>query len=50
MDILNISVTGYEVREKTVTKSGNSGHVIVPPSWVGKRVKVILLDPVQEKP
>jgi putative transposon-encoded protein len=48
MDKLDMSVTGYEVREKTVTKSGNSGHVIVPPSWIGKRVKIILLDPIQE--
>ena len=47
MDKLNISVTGYEAREKVVTKSGNSGHIIVPPTWVGKRVKIILLDPIE---
>jgi len=49
MDLIEVSIKGYEVREKTVTKTGNSGHVMVPPSWIGKRVKIILLDPVEEE-
>ncbi|EJG07948.1 putative cytoplasmic protein [Methanofollis liminatans DSM 4140] len=49
MDLIEVSIRGYEVREKTVTKTGNSGHVMVPPSWIGKRVKIILLDPVEEE-
>ena len=32
-----------EVREYTVKASGNSGRIYLPASWVGKRVKVILL-------
>jgi len=27
-----------------VTKSGNSGRVYVPIEWIGKRVKLILLE------
>lgn len=34
---------GYEMLEKEVNKSGNSGRVYVPIDWVGKRVKIILL-------
>jgi putative transposon-encoded protein len=30
--------------ESEVTKSGNSGHVIVPKDWIGKKVKVSLLE------
>jgi len=38
-----IQLTGYEMLEKTVKKSGNSGRVYVPIEWVDKRVKIILL-------
>jgi len=39
-----IQLTGYEMLEKQVNKSGNSGRVYVPIDWIGKRVKVILLE------
>lgn len=39
-----IQLTGYEMLEKEVNKSGNSGRVYVPIDWIGKRVKVILLE------
>jgi len=38
-------LTGYEILEKKVTKSGNSGRVYVPVEWIGKKVKIILLEP-----
>lgn len=41
----NIRLTGFEMLEKQVNKSGNSGRVYVPVEWVGKRVKVVLLEP-----
>jgi putative transposon-encoded protein len=40
----NIKLTGYEMLEKQVNKSGNSGRVYVPIDWVGKKVKIILLE------
>ena len=40
----NIQLTGYEMLEKEVNKSGNSGRVYVPVEWIGKRVKIILLE------
>ena len=41
----NIKLNGYEMLEKQVNKSGNSGRVYVPVEWIGKRVKVVLLEP-----
>ena len=40
----NITLIGYEMLEKDVTKSGNSGRIYVPVQWIGKKVKVILLE------
>ena len=39
-----IRLTGYEMLEKKVSKSGNSGRVYVPVEWIGKRVKIILVE------
>jgi|TARA_Y100000310_G_scaffold310834_1_gene356480 putative transposon-encoded protein len=38
-----IQLTGYEMLEKRVNKSGNSGRVYVPIEWIGKNVKIILI-------
>jgi putative transposon-encoded protein len=38
-------LTGYEMLEKEVTKSGNSGRVYVPIDWIDKKVKIILIEP-----
>jgi len=38
-----IQLTGYEMLEKQVKKSGNSGRVYVPIEWIGKKVKMILI-------
>ncbi len=39
-----IQLRGYEMLEKQVTKSGNSGRVYVPIEWGGKRAKIILVE------
>jgi putative transposon-encoded protein len=39
-----IELTGFEMFEKQVNKSGNSGRVYVPVEWIGKRVKIVLLE------
>ncbi len=38
-------ITGYEVIEKVAKASGTSARVWVPKTWVGKRVKIVRLDP-----
>jgi len=37
------------VENKRVSLSGNSGRAIVPRGWVGKRVTVILTEPLEEE-
>ncbi|MDI6738730.1 MAG: DUF2080 family transposase-associated protein [Nanoarchaeota archaeon] len=39
-----IQLTGFEMLEKQASKSGNSGRVYVPIEWVGKKVKIILIE------
>ena len=44
---INMDITikdAYQVVEKVVSKGGNSGRVYVPREWVGKRVKIVLID------
>lgn len=43
---MKIEVRAYQVVEKRVKSSGNSGRVYVPKEWIGKRVKVFLLEPI----
>lgn len=42
-------VYGEEMLEKKVKKSGNSGRVYLPPSWIGTRVKIIRMDKITPK-
>ncbi len=37
-------VIGNEMIEKEVKRSGNSGRVYLPLTWVGKHVKIIRVD------
>ena len=41
---MKIIVEGHEAVEKTAEKGGNSARVYVPKHWLGKKVKVILLE------
>ena len=39
-----IQLIGFEMLEKQVNKSGNSGRIYVPVEWIGKKVKIILVE------
>ncbi len=41
---VKLVLTGFEMLEKEVNKSGNSGRVYVPINWIGKKVKIILIE------
>jgi putative transposon-encoded protein len=41
---VEIKLSGYEMLEKAVHKSGNSGRVYLPIEWIGKKVKIILIE------
>lgn len=47
---MKVEVQAYQVIEKTVKPSGNSGRVYVPKEWVGKKVKIFLLEQVANSP
>lgn len=38
-------IRGYEVVEKVARATGTTAHVFVPVSWVGKRVKIVRIEP-----
>ncbi|MGD1004388.1 MAG: DUF2080 family transposase-associated protein [Methanoregulaceae archaeon] len=48
-DAMNIQTQAYEVIERIVKARGTSGGVYLPVSWTGKRVKILLLDPVENE-
>jgi len=37
-------ISGVEMIEKEVKRSGNTGRVYLPLEWVGKHVKVVRID------
>lgn len=45
---MDVTTKAFEVLEKRVKKSGTSGRVYVPRGWVGKKVKVLLLETLDE--
>lgn len=45
MEAMEIKSEGYSVIEKTAAKHGKGAHVYVPLEWLGRRVRVILLEP-----
>ena len=49
MQEMRIEIAGYEVLEKTATKTGCTAHVTVPIGWLGKKVKVVLLEPIGDE-
>lgn len=46
---MEVNTTAFQVLDKTVKSIGNSGGVLVPKKWVGKRVKILLLEEVAEE-
>jgi len=46
--LISVQLEGYEVMEKEVKQSGNSGRVYLPNDWVGCRVKIIRVTPLQD--
>jgi putative transposon-encoded protein len=46
---MEVNTSAFQVIDKTVRSIGNSGGVLVPKKWVGRRVKVLLLEEVDEE-
>lgn len=48
MKEMEITVSCYETIDKVVKVQGNSGALYVPKAWEGKKVRVLLLEPLTE--
>jgi len=46
---MEVHTSAFQVIDKTVKSIGNSGGVLVPKKWVGKKVKILLLEEVAEE-
>lgn len=46
LDPMEIKTLAYDTREKTVERQGNSGRVYLPRAWIGKKVRIFLVEPV----
>jgi hypothetical protein len=44
--LVSFQFEGFELLEKKVKQSGNSGRVYLPNSWIGAKVKIIRISPV----
>ena len=42
--VILMKFEGFEVLEKLVQSSGNSGRVYVPKKWIGKKVRVVRIE------
>ncbi|MDP2795975.1 MAG: DUF2080 family transposase-associated protein [Methanoregula sp.] len=47
-ELMEIKINAYQIIEKIVKPSGHSGRVYVPVDWVNKKVKIVLLDPLED--
>ncbi len=41
-------VVGFEMIDREVKQSGNTGRVYLPKSWIGKRVKIIRVSKLEK--
>jgi len=48
-DPMKVTLDAYQVIEKVVKSGGNSGRVYVPREWIGKKVKIVLVEPTDDK-
>ena len=42
---VSMQMEGYEIIEKTAMPSGTTARVLVPRNWIGKRVRIVRLEP-----
>jgi len=48
MKAMEIRTEGFATLDKDVKSGTSSGRIFVPKSWSGKKVRVILLEPLEE--
>jgi len=46
---IEVRAKAFEAIDRVVKPSGNSGRIYLPKNWVGKKVKVLLLEPINNE-
>ena len=46
---MKVETECYQMLDKEAKVQSNSGAVYVPKSWIGKKVRVLLLEPIQDE-
>lgn len=46
---MEIKVECYQVIDKEVKAQTNAGVIYAPKDWIGKKVRVLLLEPLEEE-
>ena len=44
---MEVTTKAFQVIERSVKAMGNSGGIYLPKEWIGKKVKVLLVDPLE---
>lgn len=44
---MRIEIEAFQAIDKDVKAFGNTSHVLLPKGWMGKKVKVLLLEPLK---
>ncbi|MHA2219628.1 MAG: DUF2080 family transposase-associated protein [Candidatus Hodarchaeales archaeon] len=44
---MKVEVEAYQVLDKLVKPFGNTSHVLLPKGWMGKKVKILLLEELE---
>lgn len=46
---MEVKANCFQVIDKEVKAQSNSGAIYVPKAWIGKKVRVLLLEPLEEE-
>jgi putative transposon-encoded protein len=44
--VFQITLEGYASVDREVKEGKSSGRIFVPKAWIGKKVKVVLIEPI----
>jgi putative transposon-encoded protein len=48
MDPMEVTTKAYQVIDRPVKAMGNSGGIYLPKEWIGKQVKVLLIESIEK--
>ncbi len=46
---MEVIAEAFQVIDRVAKASGTSSHVYLPKAWEGKKVKILLIEPLEEK-